>query len=168
MTSINLKLQITPGGERREILRHWWSCWELSACCCGHSPSGCCPSPRPRAPAAASHCSPVGRTNASKASTHGAKISVRNGACALFAHLSGQQQMFQTEDVEKGRSEHPRQPPAHRGHRQQPGEDAQRLGEADQNLRAASRHELLLGHCSPDPRKQRPTVAPGISTATSS
>lgn len=71
-----------------------------------------------------------------------------NPSLVLLAYLSGQQQMFQTVDVEKSRGQQPRKPPAHRGHGQQPRVDVEGLGETDQHVGGALRHQLSGGHSS--------------------
>lgn len=71
-----------------------------------------------------------------------------NPSLVLLAYLSRQQQMFQTVDVEKSRSQKPRKPSANSRHGQQPRVDVKRLGETDQHVSVALRYQLSVGHSS--------------------
>lgn len=65
-----------------------------------------------------------------------------NRSLVLLAYLSRQQQMFETVDVEKSRSQYSRKPTAHCRHSQQPRVDVKRLGETDQHVGAAFRYHI--------------------------
>lgn len=58
---------------------------------------------------------------------------------SLLAYLSGQQQLFETEEVQERRGQQPREPAAHRRHGQQPRVGVKGLGETDQHVGAARR-----------------------------